>query len=174
MAAAKRRRLTADSRAFIVRELACFANNTEVVEAVYREFGVEITAHNVEKYDPTKQAGKSCAKKWKELFADTREGFLKHMEDRIPEAHKAVRVHKLAKAARRHEKKGNYGGMADMLERIAKEIGGAFTNRREVTGKKGGPIKYQDIDLMTEEEVDAELKQYGFDPDVHPAPAAKQ
>ena len=54
---------------------------------------------------------------------------------------------------------GNYMAMADMLERIAKEVGNVHTNRREFTGKDQGPIKYQDVETMTEEQIEDELKQ---------------
>ena len=170
----RKRGLTSTSRAFIVRELAFYATPTEVAEMVSDKFHVEVTPQNVQKYDPTKVAGKDCAKCWREMFYDLRKKFLKHIDKYVPEANKAVRVHNLARQARKHIKSGNYPAMADAYERIAKELGNVHTNKREFTGKGGGPIKYQDIDMMTEDQVDDELRKYGFDPSVHPAPAAKQ
>ena len=170
----KRKGLTSVSRAFIVRELAFYSTPTEVAEMVLETFHVKMTPQNVQKYDPSKVAGKDCAKCWREMFYDLRAKFLDHLDQHIPEANKAVRVHNLALASRKYKKKEEYTAMADMYERIAKELGNVHTNRREHTGKAGGPIKYQDIDMMTEDQVDAELRRYGFDPDVHAASTTKQ
>ena len=49
--------------------------------------------------------------------------------------------------------------MARMLEQIAKEVGNVHTNRHEFTGKDAGPIKFQNIDDMTDEQINLELKQ---------------
>ena len=98
------------------------------------------------------------------------------MENQIPESNKAVRVQELAIAARHFKARGNYIAMANMLERIAKEMGNVYSNRREFTGKDRGPIKYQDIETMTDEQIDQELKQIlGIkDADVHKAPGSEQ
>jgi hypothetical protein len=67
--------------------------------------------------------------------------------------------------------------MADMLERIAKEVGNVHTNRRELTGRDRGPIKYSEVDDMTDDEIDRELRQLlniKDDADVYPAPKRKQ
>jgi len=174
MAAKTGKKLKAVHRAFLTKQLACYASPKEAAEALREDYGIDITAQSAEHYDPTKHAGRSCAKQWRELFVHTRAEFLAHIDKHVPEANKAVRVRQLANASRVFKRANNYVGMADMLERIAKEVGNVHTNRREVTGKGGGPIKYQDIDLMTEDQVDDELRRYGFDPDVHPAPATEQ
>ena len=65
--------------------------------------------------------------------------------------------------------------MGRMLEMIAKEIVGAFTNKHELTGAHGGPIRYADIGDMTDEQIYAELRSYGIDPDlVHTATKTTQ
>jgi len=168
MAAKKKKRsspLTSASRTFIVQRLACFATCTEVANEVSKTFGIKITASNVQKYDYTKAAGANCARKWVELYDHTRDAFLKHIEKHIPESNKAVRVDHLARASRTYRSNEDFANMADMFERIAKEMGNVHSNRREFTGKGGGPIKLQEIDLMTEEQIDAELRAHGVDPD---------
>ena len=65
--------------------------------------------------------------------------------------------------------------MANMLERIAKEMGNAYSNRREFTGKDRGPIQYQDAETMTDEQIRDEIRSYGIDPDqLHAPPKTKQ
>ena len=157
-------KLNDEQRAFLVRENACYARPTEAAKALLDHFGIEITPSNAEKYDPTKVAGKRCAEKWRVLFKATRKAFIKHLETRIPHAHKAYRVKKLAAAADAFEASKNYVAMANMLEKIAKEIGNAYTNRYEHTGKDGGPIQYQPVEQMTDDELDAEIRSHGIDP----------
>lgn len=163
-----RLKLTDKHRVFIVQELACFAAPREVADLVKSRFDVDITPQAVEHYDPDKVAGKGLAQRWCDLFNVTREAFLKDADKYIPLANKSVRLRKLSKAAAQYEYSGNYVAMADMLERIAKELGNVHSNRRELTGKGGGPIKYQDVEEMTDDEIDAELRRNGIDPDVHP------
>ena len=146
-------------RSFLVREFACFASPKEAANALKQEFGTEISPQGAQHYDVTSGAGARAAKKWRELFDFSRQAFLDDVEKRVPEAYKAVRIQELAKASRAFKKKENYLAMARMLELIAKECGNVHTNRREFTGKDRGPIKYQDVETMTDEQIDQELKQ---------------
>ena len=123
------------------------------------EYGVQLAPQNIECYDPNKRAGQHLAKKWRVLFEHTRQAFLDHVEKRVPEAYKAVRVRHLAQAARAYKGQRNYIAMAGMLERIAKEMGDFHTNRREFTGRDRGPIKYSEVADMTDEQLDQELEQ---------------
>ncbi len=156
-------------RAFLVREFACFSTPMEAADALRQEYGLEIAPQSAQHYDATSFAGSRAAKKWIELFGVARTAFLEDVETRVPEAYKAVRIHELAKASRTFKKKGNYMAMADMFERIAKESGNVHTNRREFTGKERGPIQYENVSDMTDEQIDAELtrlwdKAHGKEP----------
>ena len=153
------KRLTDVEKAFVVQELACFGSPKEVSEALMEEYGVQLAPQNIECYDPNKRAGQHLAKKWRVLFEHTRQAFLDHVEKRVPEAYKAVRVRHLAQAARAYKGQRNYMAMAGMLERIAKEMGDFHTNRREFTGRDRGPIKYSEVADMTDEQLDQELEQ---------------
>lgn len=148
-------------RAFLVEQFACFASVTEAQKALRQEFGIEITLQSCQHYDPTKVEGsKKLAKQWVELFERTREAFLKHTEEKVPECHKAVRLQELARIARKYKAQGNHMAQMHALERIAKEVGGAFTNRREFTGKDGQPIQTQEVPLeeMTVEQLEARVE----------------
>ena len=170
-----RKKLNDVYRAFLVEKLACFMSPKEAAEALSQEHGVTVAPQSAERYDPYKKAGSHIAPKWKSLFDHTRQAFLDHVENQIPESNKAVRVQELAIAARHFKARGNYIAMANMLERIAKEMGNVYSNRREFTGKDGGPIRYQDISDMTDEQIHAELREYGIDPaTVHAAPKTTQ
>ena len=133
MAGAK---LNNEIRTFIVQSLACFDAPSVVVKAVQDEFKITVTRQTVEGYDPTKRAGKDLGPKWRTIFEETRAAFLEDTS-KIGISHRAVRLRALQRMADKAETQGNMVLASSLLEQAAKEMGGAFTNRREVTGKDG-------------------------------------
>lgn len=133
-------KLNNEIRTFIVQAVACFDSPSTVVKAVREEFRVEIAKQSVEAYDPTKRAGRDLAAKWRTIFDETRAAFLEDTA-RIGISHRAVRLRALQRMAEKAETQGNMVLASSLMEQAAKEMGGAFTNRREVTGKDGGPIE---------------------------------
>lgn len=128
--------LKEDHKAFIVRALACFDTPQQVAEAVKQEFGVVINRMQVSLYDPTKATGKKLGKKWRIIFDETRKQFLEKTSE-IPIANQAMRLRVLNRALTTAESRGNLAMVLQILEQAAKESGGSFTNRRELTGKDG-------------------------------------
>jgi hypothetical protein len=143
-------KLTEPIKIAIVQALACFDTPTEVAKAVKEEFGLVITRQQVAGYDPTKATCKGMAKKLRAIFESTRAAFLEDITT-IPIAQQAVRLRTLQKEMEKAKASGNSVLVLDVLERAAKEIGGAFTNRRELTGKGGGPITQQTSNISPEE-----------------------
>lgn len=123
----------------IVTALACYETPSDVVESVRERFGIDITRQQAHEYDPTSARGDQVAKKWRALFEATRKAFL---EDslRIPVVNKSVRVRRLQRMADKAERMGNMALAAQLLEQVAKEMGGSYTNRREWSGPNGGPV----------------------------------
>ncbi|KQE41694.1 hypothetical protein APD45_15450 [Acinetobacter baumannii] len=122
---------------FIVQALACRDTPQEVVEQVKQEFGVDISRSQCECYDPTKYSGRNLSKKFVELFESTREKFDEGLID-IPIANKYYR---LKQYQRQLDRTRNIKTALKILEQAAKDIGGQFTNRQEITGKDGGPVQ---------------------------------
>lgn len=127
-------------KTFIVQSLACFDTPSVVVDAVRKEFGATITRQSVEGYDPTKKAGSKLAEKWRMLFEETRKTFLEDTAS-IAISHRAVRLRALQRMAEKAETQGNMVLASSLLKQAAEEVGNAYTNKREVTGKDGGPIR---------------------------------
>lgn len=144
-------------RAFITQQLATFSSPSETAAAVNEEFGLNVSRQAMERYDPNKHAGRRIAKRWRELFNITRAAFLDDVLTRIPEAHKSVRIQELAKASRVFKQRGNYIAQANLLEKIAREVGNVHSNRHEITGKDGGAIKFADVSEMTNEMLESEI-----------------
>lgn len=124
------KRLTEAHQVFIVQSLARFKTPTEVVEIVKEEFGLTITKQGVAHYDPTHS--QDLAQKWKTLFDTTRAKFIEDVEA-IGVAHQAYRLQTLDDLVRIARKQRNYGLVAQLLEQSAKERGGVFTNKRDIT-----------------------------------------
>lgn len=124
----------------IVQALACFDTPTQVADHVKQEFGLVITRQQVAMYDPTKASGHNLSKKLREIFTATRAKFLEDIST-IPIAQQAYRLRVLQRNLERADSRGNAAMVSTLLEQAAKELGGAFTNRRELTGKDGAPIQ---------------------------------
>ena len=146
-------KLTEAHKRFIVQALACGDTPSQVAEAVKDEYGLDVHRTQVAQYDPTKVAGQGLAKKWRELFDATRKRFRDEIAE-IPIADQAFRLRQLGRIYDKHISRGNVIGAAGVLEQAAKEVGGAFTNKREHTGAGGGPIEQKTV-VVDEREVAA-------------------
>ncbi|MFA3179595.1 DUF2280 domain-containing protein [Acinetobacter baumannii] len=131
---------------FIVQALACRDTPQEVADAVKQEFKIEIDRRQCASYDPTKLAGKNLSKKFVELFNKTRADFDAGLID-IPIANKHYRLKQYQKQLERNAK--NTVMSLKILEQAAKDCGGQFTNKTEVTGAGGGPLQSENITYVT-------------------------
>jgi hypothetical protein len=129
-------KLTEQARAFVVQCLAMFDAPSVVAAAVRKEFNLTITPQSVEAYDPTKRAGAKLSVKWRALFDETRKTFLEDTA-RIGISHRTVRLRALQRMADRAETSGNIVVAAQLHKQAAEEMGNAYTNKRELTGKDG-------------------------------------
>jgi hypothetical protein len=130
-------KLTEDVQTFLVRQLACFLTPSEVAAAVAEEFGVEIGRQQAWKYDPERNA--ELAPKWRAIFEATRAAFVAETAQ-IGIAHRAYRLRRLERYLHRAEETKRYGLAAQLLKQAAEEMGGAYSRRRELTGKDGAPL----------------------------------
>lgn len=131
---------------FIVQALACRDTPQEVADQVLQEFGVKIDRKQCQLYDPTKAAGKNLSKKFVELFHKTRADFDAGLID-IPIANKHYRLKQYQKQLERNAK--NTVMSLKILEQAAKDCGGQFTNKQEITGAGGGPIQNENTVIVT-------------------------
>ncbi len=128
--------MTDEVKAFVIQSLAAFDTPSQVVAAVKEEFGVAMTPQAAQSYDPTKYAGQKLAKKWKVMFEKARQSFIDDAST-IPIAHRSTRLRAINRMANKAEKQGNIALAAQLHKQAAEEMGNAYTNRREVTGKDG-------------------------------------
>lgn len=129
-------KLSDEVKTYIVQALACFDSPSVVSAAVKKDFGLDVSRQLVESHDPNKKAASGLAPKWRVLFDETRKTFLEDTAT-IAISHRAVRLRALQRMADKAETQGNMVLASSLLKQAAEEVGGAYTNRREITGKDG-------------------------------------
>jgi len=133
-------RLTPEQQDYIVRALACFDSPSQIVESIRERFGITISRQLVATYDPETKTGRKVSPKHRAIFAAARAEFLGTVEA-IPIAHLSVRLSRLQRLCDAAQASGNGRLLMAVLEQAAREVGGAYTNRRELTGRDGGAVK---------------------------------
>lgn len=138
-------RLKREHKEFAVRCFARFMQATEVAAAIKEQFGIEISVQAAAYYNPTTAAGAGLAKSLKDLYDAERESY-RGAELNIPTANRVTRLEILDRRIRHllNQSRVNDPLVAQLLEQQAREMGGMFTNRRELTGKDGGPLAVDD------------------------------
>lgn len=127
---------------FIVEALACHDGPTLVAKAVKEQFGLEVTKQRVAFYDPTTKAGAALDPALKTIFEERRKRFLTEIDD-IPIANQAVRLRALQAQLELYQGRPAAGIVQSLVEAAAKERGGAYTNKRELSGPNGEPVKVE-------------------------------
>lgn len=135
--------LTDRQKVFVVLRLATFHTPSEVAKELKETEGVEVSLPQLARYDPTGVNGAELSEELRELFQGTRERYVQDAAA-VPIAHQGYRLQELFRLFRKNRDRSPAVAAA-LLEQAAKETGGMFTNRREVTGKDGGPIQTQDV-----------------------------
>jgi hypothetical protein len=136
---------------YIVERLACYDTPSVIARAVKEDFQLDVTRQQVHEYHP--EHGKPA--KWlKKLFDAARKKFDEGVTSE-PLTKREVRIRRLAVSVERLERLADQAAekknfvlaaalddrIAARYEQIAKDEGGMFTNRRELTGKGGGSLE---------------------------------
>lgn len=132
-------RLNKRVKLYIVRSLATFESPTETAKGVQEEFGIQVTKQQCEAYDPTKKTGQDLSEELKKEFFKIRKDINKNLEA-IPIANVYYRLSRLQKFIDHDRFKENPVIVPSLLEQAAKEMGGLYTNRKEITGAGGEPL----------------------------------
>lgn len=137
-------RINKKIKLFIIRVLAEFETPTNTAKQVKEVFGLEVTPQQCERYDPTKRAGYDLSQELRDKFFEYRR--IANLElEAIPIANKRYRLQLLQDLVEKHP--DNPVLIPKWAEQAAKEMGGQFTNRQEITGKDGGPVQTVNSDV---------------------------
>ena len=141
---------------YIVRSLAKFNTPQETADAVNIDFGIKVTRQQCERYDPTKRAGQELSTELKTEFEATRKQFVDNPQH-VPLANLTYRLERMQRVIDHAGK--NSVLVLSTLEQAAKDVGGVFTNRKEITGKDGKPLTEQPKPIDLTPEVAAAIAQ---------------
>lgn len=144
-------RINKKVKLFIVKMLAEFNTTTETAKAVKAVFNIEVSQQQCECYDPTKKMGYELSQELKEKFFEYRKVANQELEA-IPLANKRYRLQLLQNLVEKFP--DNPVLTPKWAEQAAKEMGGLFTNRQEITGKNGEPLVG-----LSDEELDRRIKE---------------
>ncbi|MGI0526624.1 DUF2280 domain-containing protein [Rhizobium giardinii] len=128
-------KLTREQQTYVVQALACFDSPSVVAASLRKDFNVVLTPQSIEAYDPNKKAEGTCRTMEGSLCRDTQD--LRGDTASIGISHRAVRLRALQRMADKAENSGNMVLASSLLKQAAEEVGNAYTNRRELTGKDG-------------------------------------
>lgn len=131
-------RLTSEHKRFAYQQIAWDRTPTEVADIVNETFGLDTTRQQIHGLTRSKQAQREIEKLRKKAQKNV---------EATPSFHLAIRIKTLHDMAVKARSMRNYKLAAELLEQIAKDAGGAFTNRREHTGKDGKPLVPAKIEI---------------------------
>lgn len=140
--------LNEEQKAFIVCSYATYLTAKQIAERFKIEFGFDPDIIQIRGWAPSRKNG--CqSRKWKPLFDDTRARFLADMSQ-IPIANQATRLRALNDIMEQALEKRQPKLAMEALERAAKEMGGLYTNKREL----GGTVAHTHTEVpeMTDDE----------------------
>lgn len=150
--------LDSKHKKLVIRRLAVFDRPSEVRDALRDTYGVEADLSQLAHYDPTNEKGRGLAEDLETLFWETREAFIEEQKG-IALAYKSKRLRELEKQYYRLQgrleelptqnvlgKNEVEAEMREVLEQIAKELGGKYTRKQllELMGENGGPIETEE------------------------------
>jgi hypothetical protein len=141
--------LTKLEKIFVVERLAMWEEPSEIALAFKEHFGKEIDRRQVWVYNASKpQLAERMSAEMVALFHEVRKRFREETID-IPIANKAYRLRELQKQLERAKgrKFVNEKQLAEALEQAAKEEGGYYTNKRELSGPEGTPLRFPQVVL---------------------------
>lgn len=136
-----------ETRAEIVRRLACYESATEIHKDLLSR-GIQISLPAIFTYNADRDyAMRRLAGKWRDLFHATREAFLQEVA-KVPVSHRAVRLKRLEAVYNKAMEDGDLKEANKALEQAAKEVGNVYTNIQKVQGTltQTEPVSERSID----------------------------
>ncbi len=129
--------LSDQQKAFVVTLLAQFNSPSEVRDLFYEEYGGEkLTVQQVGSYDPTRPRF-DAGSRWVALFEAVREKYVNDVSV-IPIAQQSFRLNPLHKIAGQAVTAVKRTQAAALYKQAAEEVGGAYTNERNVKVERTG------------------------------------
>lgn len=117
-----------EQKVFIIRSLAHFNSLTETARLFFDEYNIDFPLPAIQRYDPTKVRGHDLKEEYKNLFFELRSQYMEQ-EQNIPIAHRFVRLKRLEDEYNNND---DPNIRLKVLEQASKEVGGLYTNKRDL------------------------------------------
>ena len=140
--------LSDDQKLEITMALAAFARPSEVKVMLREEHGIEVELTQIVRYNATKACFEG-GDRLREVFLAARQAYLSEVAT-IPIAQQAYRLNELQRLFDKSVSSGNRNQAMAILKQAAEEVGGAFSNVRNLNVTK-------DLNALTPEERRAQL-----------------
>jgi hypothetical protein len=137
--------LTEPEKEAIVTLLAQFNRHSEVVAAMREAHELEITIQQVRTYDPTHPRF-VASEHYRTLFEEVRKAYIEDVSA-VPIANQGFRLNLLQEGIAAAKKAKNWKLVAELAEQASKEVGGVFTNVRDLNVTSRGKA----VELSAEE-----------------------
>lgn len=122
--------LTDQQKEQIVLALATFRAPSEVAAMMREDWQLDLDLVQIIRYDPTKPAY-AAGDKWRPIFDEARKLYIEEVST-VPIANQGYRLQTLQRALEAAAKQKNWKLVAELTEQASKEVGGVFTNARDL------------------------------------------
>ena len=133
--------LTDEHKTFIVRRLAAYETLSVIARGLRQEFGITVPKPVIQYYDPERRQSRNLARRWRDLFWQTRKAFKEGLAD-IGANYPLVRIYWRGEMAQETWAAGQHSVANDILDSIAKDSGAAPDESAALGhfGLSGGPL----------------------------------
>lgn len=129
------RKMSVEETDWLVTRFAMYDKPADVIRKFKEEFEKDIPRETVRNYDLRSSRGwNKASKRNKDVFEATRQKYIDGVCDH-PVSQMAYRVQLLGEMVEAAREMKNYKLVAELLEQVAKETGGVYTNELKVKGR---------------------------------------
>ncbi len=116
--------LNDEHKTYIVRRLAAYEPLGVIARGLRQEFGITVPKPLIQYYDPERRISRNLARRWRDLFWQTRKAFHEGIAD-VGANYPLVRIYWRGEMAQETWAGGQHSVANDILDSIAKEAGAA-------------------------------------------------
>lgn len=143
-------KMSPDAQRFVVRQYARFRKPSEILVLLKEEYpDLDVSINAISYYNPERDI--FPREKWGEFYETERRAYVAGVES-VGIAHARERLEYLDLAIRQAVKARNFVLVGQLVETAAKEVGGAYTNRRESQVAMTAAVSVEAEDLLARAE----------------------
>jgi len=122
-------KLTDAHRIYVIKRLAARDGAMAIMRGLKDEFGITLSQHAVDHYNPERAPHAALAQRWKDLFWKERETYIARTAH-VGVTDKPARIRQREAMMHREWAAGRHAQANAILDSIAKELGASFGRKR--------------------------------------------